>query len=198
MDIYPEYMNTLFVTKPPNVAWPDRFFIITACNPRSSGDRSSDDKAHVNGSVEQNLVLRFLNQRCIRQGFESETDYFGSDLTLAQWARDARVWAAELRGKEPETCAAMFEASGAETIEAVRKLFRSEIGLTPSNTEHLDAAIALIRWAKRRRGFEFSDYRARLWDFVVEIVDAALWLGWLFPRIHQKLQTVPGSAWNRE
>ena len=153
---------------------------------------------YAEGSVEQTLVVRFLNQRCIMEGLESETDYFDSHLTLAQWARDARVWAAELRGQEPETCAAMFEASGAETIEAVRKLFRSEIGLTPSNAEHLDAAIALIRWAKRRRGFEVSDYRAQLWEFVVEIVDAALWLGWLFPRIHQKLQTVPGSARNRE
>jgi hypothetical protein len=35
--------------------------------------------------------LRFLNAQCIRQGFESEEDYFPSDLTLAQWARDARI-----------------------------------------------------------------------------------------------------------
>jgi hypothetical protein len=38
-----------------------------------------------------------------------------------------------------------------------------------------------MKWAKRRRGFEFSQYRAQLWEFVVEIADAALWLGWLFP-----------------
>jgi len=32
-----------------------------------------------------------------------------------------------------------------------------------------------------RQGFELSQYRAQLWEFVVEIADAALWLGWLFP-----------------
>jgi len=36
------------------------------------------------GSVEQKQVLRFLNAQCIKQRFESEEDYFGSDLTLAQ------------------------------------------------------------------------------------------------------------------
>ena len=141
---------------------------------------------YAEGSVEQDLVLRFLNQRCIREGFESETDHFSGDLTLAQWVRDARVWATDLLREEPETCAAMFEASGAETIEAVRDLFRTEIGLTPGNADDLDATAALMRWAKRQRGFEFSDYRAQLWEFVVEIVDAALWLGWLFPRIQRQ------------
>ena len=48
------------------------------------------------GSVEQTQVLRFLNAQCIRQGFESEEDYFGSDLTLAQWTRDARQWATNM------------------------------------------------------------------------------------------------------
>ncbi len=33
--------------------------------------------------------------------FESEDDYFGSDLTLAQWVRDARQWATNLLDAEP-------------------------------------------------------------------------------------------------
>jgi len=33
-----------------------------------------------------------------------------------------------------------------------------------------------------QRGFDYSTYRAQLWEFVVEVVDAALWLGWLFPQ----------------
>jgi len=41
--------------------------------------------------------------------------------------------------------------------------------------DSLDATAALIRWAKQRRGFEYSQYRVQLWEFVVEIVDAALW-----------------------
>jgi hypothetical protein len=46
--------------------------------------------------------------------------------------------------------------------------------------------------------FEVSDYRSQLWEFIVEIVDAALWLGWLFLRIQRKARTVAGSAKNRE
>jgi hypothetical protein len=38
-----------------------------------------------------------------------------------------------------------------------------------------------MKWANQRRGFQHSQYRAQRWEFVVEIVDAALWLGWLFP-----------------
>jgi len=38
-----------------------------------------------------------------------------------------------------------------------------------------------MNWANQRRGFQHSQYRAQRWEFVVEIVDAALWLGWLFP-----------------
>jgi hypothetical protein len=48
MDICPEYLNTIFISTPPKDGWPKRFFIITACNPRSSVDQGSDDKAHVN------------------------------------------------------------------------------------------------------------------------------------------------------
>ena len=37
-----------------------------------------------------------------------------------------------------------------------------------------------MRWAKPRCGFEVLRYRAQAWEFAVDIVDAALWLGWLF------------------
>jgi hypothetical protein len=30
MDICPDYLNTIFVTKPPEEGWPKRFFVITA------------------------------------------------------------------------------------------------------------------------------------------------------------------------
>jgi hypothetical protein len=136
---------------------------------------------YAEGSVEQNLVIRFLNRRCIEEGFESEEDYFGGDLKLGQWVRDAREWATGLLREDPEMCEAMFEASGADAIEGVRKLFRTEISPRPEYTDHFDATAALVRWAKRRRGFEYSAYRAQLWEIVVEVIDAALWLGWLFP-----------------
>ena len=48
MELRPEYLNTIFVAKTPEAGWPEQFFIITACNPRSSGDRSSDEEAHAN------------------------------------------------------------------------------------------------------------------------------------------------------
>jgi hypothetical protein len=43
--ILPEYLDTLFVVKDENVEWPQEFWIITACNPYSNGDSSSDDEA---------------------------------------------------------------------------------------------------------------------------------------------------------
>jgi hypothetical protein len=131
--------------------------------------------------AEQELVLRFLNARCIAEGFESEEDYVGSDLTLAQWVRDARSWATKTLKTEPQMCAVMFEAAGKDAMERTRTFYRSELGAHPGELDSLDVTAALIRWAKRRRGFEISRYRAELWEFVVEVVDAALWLGWLFP-----------------
>jgi hypothetical protein len=145
---------------------------------------------YTEGSIEQKLMNRFLNHRCIIEGFESEEDVFRSDLKLARWLRDARVWATELLSKEPETCKAMFGASGHVALEYVRHLFRAEIGPRPEEVDDLDATAALMRWAKRRRGFEYSTYRAQLWEFLVDIVDAGLWLGWLFPETHQVPQRV--------
>ncbi|PYK36550.1 MAG: hypothetical protein DME60_14630, partial [Verrucomicrobia bacterium] len=139
-------------------------------------------------SVEQKQVLRFLNARCIKEGFESEEDYFGSDLTLAQWARDARQWATNMLDAEREVCDELFREAGEEALDRTRTFYHQLLGPDPAHVDSLDATAALIKWAKQRRGFEFSQYRAQLWEFVVEIADAALWLGWLFPadRSHEK------------
>jgi hypothetical protein len=70
-----------------------------------------------------------------------------------------------------------------EAIERTRRFYYQELDSTsPEQLDALDVTAALMRWAKRRRGFESSQYRAQLWEFVVEIADAALWLGWLFPQ----------------
>lgn len=133
-------------------------------------------------SVEQNLVLKFLNAQCIKERFSSEEDAFASDLTLAGWVRDARRWAEELLKVDPEARKAMLEENSAESIEGVRALFLRELGPKPPAVDDLDATNALMKWAKRMRGFELSRYRAQLWEFIVILVDAALWLGWVFPR----------------
>ena len=133
------------------------------------------------GSVEQTQALRFLNARCIKQRFESEEDYFGSDLTLAEWARDARRWATNMLDGEPEVCQQLFHEAGEKALDRTRTFYRQHLGSDPAHVDSLEATAALIKWAKHRRGFEFSQYRAQLWEFVVEIADAALWLGWLFP-----------------
>jgi hypothetical protein len=138
-------------------------------------------------SVEQRLVLRFLNSRCIKEGFGSEEDHFLSDLTLAQWVRDARVWAERVLENDPQSCVAMFEAAE-YPLEDTRDLFRRVVGAEPADVDDLDAASALMKWAKRQRGFEYSQYRAQLWEFVVFMVDAALWLGWTFPRTNRSMQ----------
>jgi hypothetical protein len=133
------------------------------------------------GSVEQKQVLRFLNAQCVKQGFESEEDCFLTDLPLAQWTRDARNWASTLLQAEPEVCAELFHEAGEKALDRTRAFYHQHLGSNPADLDSLDATAALIKWAKRRRGFEYSQYRAQLWEFVVEIADAALWLGWLFP-----------------
>jgi hypothetical protein len=132
-------------------------------------------------SIEQTQVLRFLNAQCIKQGFESEEDYFGSDLALGQWARDARRWAANMLDAEPEICQEVFHEAGEKALDRTRMFYHQHLGSNPADVDSLDGTAALMKWAKLLRGFEFSQYRAQLWEFVVEIADAALWLGWLFP-----------------
>src|SRR5437773_12535765 len=88
-------------------------------------------------SVEQNLVIRFFNPRCIVEGFESEVDYFSSGLVLAQWLRDAQEWASALLREEPDTCATMFADSGAEAIATVRRLFSKRDGRRFEKSGHL-------------------------------------------------------------
>jgi hypothetical protein len=133
------------------------------------------------GSIEQKQVLRFLNAQCIKQGFESEEDYVGSDLTLAQWLRDARKWATDMLEAQSEIYEELFDEAGEQALDRTRMFYHQHLGPDPAHVDSLDATAALMKWAKRRRGFEFSQYRAQLWEFVVEIADAALWLGWLFP-----------------
>ena len=132
-------------------------------------------------SAEQSEVLRFLNAQCIRAGFESEEQYFSSDLMLAQWVRDARHWAMNLRSEEPNLYEVLIQEAKDGVLERTRCFYHTELGSNPEQVDSLDATAALMQWAKRQRGFDYSKYRAQLWEFVVEIVDAALWLGWLFP-----------------
>ena len=41
--ILPEYPKTIFIAKkPPEGGWPEKFAVITACNPMSSGQRDED------------------------------------------------------------------------------------------------------------------------------------------------------------
>src|SRR5262249_30451702 len=126
-------------------------------------------------------VLRFLNSQCISQEFESEEDFFGSDLTLAQWVRDSRQWAASLWETEPDVCRELFHEAGEKALDRTRVFYHQHLGPDPAHVDSFDATTALMKWANERRGFQNSQYRAQLWEFVVEVVDAALWLGWLFP-----------------
>jgi len=74
-----------------------------------------------------------------------------------------------------------FHEAGEKALDRTRAFYHQHLGSNPANLDSLDATAALMKWAKQRRGFDFSQYRAQLWEFVVEIADAALWLGWLFP-----------------
>src|SRR5207253_10504067 len=95
------------------------------------------------GSVEQEQVLRFLNAQCIKQGFESEEDYFGSDLTLAQWARDARQWTTNMLNAEPEVCRELFHEAGEKALDRTRGFYHQHLGSNPTDVNSLDATAAL-------------------------------------------------------
>ena len=46
--ILPEYLKTIFIAKkPPEDRWPEKFAVITACNPMSSGEREGDSAATI-------------------------------------------------------------------------------------------------------------------------------------------------------
>jgi hypothetical protein len=132
------------------------------------------------GSNEESLVLRFMNDRVIAEGIREE-DHSATTRWLATLVRHARCWAEELLERDPETVNAMFKESTEESIESARALLRQELGPDPADVDDASAAEALMKWANHG-GLESSENRVGLWQLVVEVVDAALWVGWLFPR----------------
>jgi len=99
---------------------------------------------------------------------------------LFVWVRDARSWAERLLQDDPQICTAMFQQVE-QGLENTREFFRPELGSNPTAVDDKHATEALVGWAGRR-GFELSGGPVRIWGAILEIVDAALWLGWLFPR----------------
>ena len=140
------------------------------------------------GSIEESLVLRFMNDRVIAEGIREE-DHSAKTRWLATLVRHARCWAEKLLERDPETVNAMFKESTEESIESVRVLLRQELGPDPADVNDASAAEALMKCANHR-GFESSKNRVGLWQLVVEVVDAALWVGWLFPRRKSLLRSV--------
>jgi hypothetical protein len=82
---------------------------------------------------------------------------------------------------EPEVCEALLDEAGKKAVHQTRIFYHEHLGSNPARLDSLDATAGLMKWANQLRGFQHSQYRAQRWEFVVEIVDAALWLGWLFP-----------------
>jgi len=77
--------------------------------------------------------------------------------------------------------AAICFTKGENALERTRTFYHEHLGPDPAHIDALDVTVTLMKWANQRRGFQYSQYRAQRWEFVVEIPDAALWLGWLFP-----------------
>jgi hypothetical protein len=67
-------------------------------------------------------------------------------------------------------------------LAALKDAEVEQLGESPEQVDALDATALLMRWARAKRGCQCTGYRGELWEFIVEIVDAALWLGWLFPQ----------------
>lgn len=133
------------------------------------------------GSTEQSAVLEFMNQQCILAGFESEEDFETSDLELARWIRDARMWAAKMRKQSPERFAQLIEESGPDEVARIRSLYDEDIVRDIARLDAIDTARALIKWGHSERGHDRSRTRGEVWEFMLKMVDAALWISWVFP-----------------
>ncbi|MBA3543485.1 MAG: hypothetical protein H0T83_03465 [Chthoniobacterales bacterium] len=136
---------------------------------------------YTEGSVEEMLVFRFLNAEFNAEEIARAEGHSVLAERLFVWVGDARSWAERLLQDDPQMYMAMFEENE-NGLQDVRVLFRSELGSNPSAVDDQHATGALIGWAKRR-GFDLSGSPVEIWTAVLEIVDAALWLGWLFPRL---------------
>ena len=118
------------------------------------------------GSIEERLVLRFMNDHIIAEGIREE-NHFANTRWLARLVRHARCWAEELLERDPETVNAMFKESTEESIESARVLLRQELGPDPADVDDASAAEALMEWANPR-GLESSENRVGLWQLVVD------------------------------
>ena len=62
--ILPEYLQTIFIAKkPPEGGWPEKFAVITACNPMSSGERQDDAVAMTR--LRKHLSRRWLKRHTV-------------------------------------------------------------------------------------------------------------------------------------
>lgn len=98
-------------------------------------------------TLEQALLLQFLNTRCIAEGFESEEDSFCSPLRLARWVRDARSWAEAIIQEQPETYSALLLEAGSPAIEECRSFFDECFGADIKG-DSIDVTLALMRMGK--------------------------------------------------
>jgi len=90
------------------------------------------------GSIEESLVLRFMNDRVIAEGIREE-DHSAKTRWLATLVRQARCWAEELLERDPETVNAMFKESTEESVESARVLLRRELGPNPAEVDDASA-----------------------------------------------------------
>jgi len=82
---------------------------------------------------------------------------------------------------EPDVWTSIQSETGKDAIDGVRRFFTRRLGHDPARIDDIDVTAALMEWAKRMRGFDVSKYPAQALEFIVHVVDAALWLGWTYP-----------------
>lgn len=137
---------------------------------------------HTGFPLETAVAAEFLNLQCIASGWETENDYFTSDLELASWVRDARAWARCFRRERPKELRRVFREVGSATLERYRSLFSEVIGPAAHEVDDITATRRLIAWNQAIRGTKYSRSRGEFWEAITHCVDAALWLGWLLDR----------------
>lgn len=135
------------------------------------------------GSVEQAAVLRFVNYRATKEGFTSEENCFGDAFSLGEWVRDARLWASATLKQAPTIWRSILPERGGEgAVDGMMRAFTSRFGAAnPATCDDFEATMVLMGWVRALRGFDFSACRGEAWEFLVVVMDMALWQGWMFP-----------------
>jgi hypothetical protein len=121
--ILPEYLQTIFIAKkPPEDGWPEKFAVITACNPMSSGERHDDAAAMTR--LRKNLSRRGLKRHKVTG---ASPDWCHQEAGFAVW--DVSLQEALEIGREFQQWAVFWVEGGRIEVVSCESGERAFVGM---------------------------------------------------------------------